>query len=223
MTSDLSRWTARENPGQSSLVGTSTLIEPFSAKLHGDELFAAVAGDGNAELWAYIPSGPYDDVSSFLGFLAVAESKLGWRVMVIRNKASGEILGMFSIMRIRSQEGSAEVGFVLFGPRLKRSTIATEALFLLASHLFDELGYRRFEWKCDNGNLASKRAAERFGFLYEGLFRNDMVVKGRNRDTAWYAMTCEDWPGIKNRYTRWLSPENFSADGGQRVKLADML
>ena len=122
-------------------------------------------------------------------------------------------------MRIRPAQGSAEIGCVIFGHALKRTAAATEVVYLTASYLFDWLGYRRYEWKCNNENEASKRAAERFGFRFEGIFRNDMVVKGKNRDTAWFAMTDEDWQTLKPSYEAWLAPENFDAEGNQKTRL----
>ena len=126
---------------------------------------------------------------------------------------------MAGYMRIREKHGSAEIGCVAFGRDLRRSPEATEAMSLMASHIFDELGYRRYEWKCHNGNAASRRAAKRFGFKFEGVFRNDMVVRGKNRDTAWFAMTDEDWPANKSAFEAWLSPSNFDAAGQQKKKL----
>jgi len=139
--------------------------------------------------------------------------------MIIRQAQGGDILGMSSYMRIREPHGSVEIGCVAFGPDLKRSAEATEAMSLMAGHVFDELGYRRYEWKCHNDNAASRRAAERLGFAFEGVFRNDMVVKGQNRDTAWFAVTDDDWPTIDAAFTAWLDPQNFDAFAAQRSKL----
>ena len=125
-------------------------------------------------------------------------------------------------MRLRPEYGSAEIGCVIFGDKLQKTRAATETLYLFAKHVFEDLGYRRFEWKCDNGNVASKRAAERFGFKFEGIFRNDMIVKGRNRDTAWYAMTDDDWTAVKARFETWLSPENFGFNSLQKKALSDL-
>jgi RimJ/RimL family protein N-acetyltransferase len=138
--------------------------------------------------------------------------------MVIRAGGTGDVLGMCTYMRIREAHGSAEIGCVAFGPRLKRTPEATEALWLMAAHVFD-LGYRRYEWKCNNDNLASKRAAERFGFRFEGLFRNDMVTKGRSRDTAWYAMLDSEWPVRRAAFDAWLDPSNFTAESVQKTPL----
>ena len=132
------------------------------------------------------------------------------------------MLGMASYMRIRPEHGSAEVGFVCFSKAMQRTPAATEAMYLMARHLFDDLGYRRYEWKCDNANEKSRRAAERLGFAFEGVFRQDMVMKGRNRDTAWYSMLDTEWPAAKAAFEAWLAPENFDGEGRQRNKLADI-
>jgi len=131
------------------------------------------------------------------------------------NKAAG----VAALMRIEPQHGSIEVGHVLFSPRLQRTTAATEAIVLMMRRVFDELGYRRFEWKCDNLNAPSHAAAKRFGFKYEGLFRQHMVTKGRNRDTAWYSMLDAEWRALEPEFTRWLDPDNFDTDGRQRTRL----
>lgn len=214
----LATWTPRPTPGLTDLLGQRVRLEPLHWPAHADGLFAATAGAANAAIWDWMPTGPFLKPSQLQAFLATGAMNDGWRTLVIRGQATGDILGMTTYMRIREAHGSAEIGCVAFGPNLKRTPEATEALFLMAAHVF-ALGYRRYEWKCDNGNLASKRAAERFGFAFEGLFRNDMVVKGRSRDTAWYAMTDADWPRIRTALEGWLAPENFATDGAQKRPL----
>jgi RimJ/RimL family protein N-acetyltransferase len=217
--SDLATWTRRPTPGLVPLAGRLVRLEPLDLAVHGDGLFAAVGGDANAGLWEWMPVGPFAAREDLLCFLAAQHAQEGWRTMVIRLHATGNVLGMCTFMRIREAHGSAEIGCVAFGSKLKRTPEATEALYLMAAHAFD-LGYRRYEWKCDSANLASKRAAERFGFAFEGVFRNDMVTKGRSRDTAWYAMTDADWPGIASALEGWLAPSNFATeDGAQRRTL----
>ncbi len=217
--SDLSTWTRRPPPGLEPLAGRLVRLEPLDAGAHGEALFAAVGGAANAGIWEWMPVGPFAAREELLGFLAAQLAQEAWRTMVIRAGGTGDVLGMCTYMRIREAHGSAEIGCVAFGPGLKRTPEATEALWLMAAHVFD-LGYRRYEWKCNNDNLASKRAAERFGFRFEGLFRNDMVTKGRSRDTAWYAITDADWPGIASALEGWLAPSNFAAeDGAQRRTL----
>ncbi len=215
----LSKWTARERPGQWPLPGMRVVLEPLDWAAHLEGLFEAVAAPAVSDIWTYMPLGPFESASEFQKTFEFVAQDLGWEVMVIRAATGGEILGMSSYMRIREAHGSAEIGCVAFGPALKRSAEATEAMSLMAEHLFDELGYRRYEWKCHNENAASKRAAERFGFRFEGIFRNDMVVRGKNRDTAWFAMTDEDWPAVKSAYKAWLAPKNFDAVGQQKKRL----
>ncbi|RYG38005.1 MAG: N-acetyltransferase [Burkholderiales bacterium] len=211
---DLSTWTPRPAPGGDVLTGARVRLEPLDWDRHGAGVFAAVGGEDNAAIWEWMPVGPWETASSLGEFLAGQFDKLRWRTLVIRNLMSGEILGMATYMNIREAHGAAEIGCVAFGPKLKRSAEATEALTLMAAHTFD-LGYRRYEWKCNSLNAASKRAAERFGFTYEGVFRNDMVTKGKSRDTAWYSITDTEWPGVKAALGRWLAPSNFAADGTQ--------
>lgn len=215
----LSDWSRRERPGQWPLSGARVVLEPLDWAQHGEGLYEAVASPKVADIWDYMPIGPFDSLAIFQKTFEYAGSKFGWETLVIRRVSDDKILGMSSYMRIREEHGSAEIGCVAFGRALKRTPDASEAMFLMARHVFDELGYRRYEWKCHNENAASRRAAARFGFAFEGVFRNDMVVKGKNRDTAWFAMTDQDWPAIKSAFEAWLSPDNFDADGAQKRKL----
>lgn len=212
---DLSTWTKRETPGLVALDGVRVRLEPLDWEVHGAGLFAAVGGQQREPLWQYMPVGPFTDESSLEKFLAHARDSEGWRTMVVRRTDTAEILGMATYMRIREAHGSAEIGCVAFGDKLKRTPEATEAFALMAGHVFDGLGYRRYEWKCNFSNEASKRAAERFGFAFEGVFRNDMVTKGKSRDTAWYSITDMEWPAIRAALDQWLAPANFAPDGGQ--------
>lgn len=217
MMADLSGWTTCDMPGDKTLVGRYGCLESYEGDRHLGGLFAAICGDGNDGLWRYIPLGPFETAADLDAALCYAQQHLGWKTLTIQR--GDTVLGMASFMRIRPEHGSAEVGCVVFGPSLQRTRIATEAIYLMGKHLFDDLGYRRFEWKCNNANEASKRAALRFGFRFEGVFRNDMVVKGKNRDTAWYAMTNDDWPQVKRAFETWLSPDNFDDKDQQRGRL----
>jgi RimJ/RimL family protein N-acetyltransferase len=213
--SDLSKWTTRATPGLAVLEGAHTRVEPLDWARHGEGLFAATGGETNAGIWDWMPVGPFPDPESLRRLLEAMHKTEGWRTLVIHDRRSGEILGMATFMRIREAHGSAEIGCVAFGPKLKRTRHATEAQALMASHLFDDLGYRRYEWKCNVDNAASKRAAERFGYVSEGIFRNDMVTKGRSRDTAWYSITGAEWPALKLALDQWLADDNFATDGAQ--------
>jgi len=217
---DLSHWTPRPTPGLSILSGRRVRLEPLDPAGHGDGLFATIGGADNS-LWEWMPVGPFATREALLGFLETQMQTEGWRCMTIRAAASGEVLGMAAYMRIREAHGSAEIGCVAFGPKLRRTPEATEALYLMADHVF-ALGYRRYEWKCNVENIASKRSAERFGFVFEGIFRNDMVTKGRSRDTAWYAITDADWPRLRAALELWLAPDNFATDGSQTRTLESL-
>ena len=217
---DLSHWTPRPTPGLSILSGRRVRLEPLDPAGHGDRLFATIGGADNS-LWEWMPVGPFATREALLGFLETQMQTEGWRCMTIRAAASGEVLGLAAYMRIREAHGSAEIGCVAFGPELRRTPEATEALYLMADHVF-ALGYRRYEWKCNVENIASKRSAERFGFVFEGIFRNDMVTKGRSRDTAWYAITDADWPRLRAALELWLAPDNFATDGSQMRTLESL-
>jgi len=216
---DLSAWTKRPPPGLAALSGERVRLEPLDWGAHATGLFSAVGGTDNAGIWEWMPVGPFLEPDALNAMLADNREREGWKTMVIRRRTDGEvgseILGMATYMRIREAHGSAEIGCVAFGPKLKRTPEATEAFALMAAHVFDDLGYRRYEWKCNFDNLASKRAAERFGFTFEGVFRNDMVAKGRSRNTAWYSITDAEWPPLKAALGQWLAPGNFGPDGGQ--------
>ena len=219
---DLANWTPRQRPGLRALHGQLVRLEPLDWVRHGQGLFAAVAGERNLSLWDYMPFGPFPQYEPFEQMLNRARAEQGWETLVIVDAPSTQVLGMASYMRIREEHGSAEVGCVAFGDRLKRTPQATEALLLMAAHVFDDLDYRRYEWKCNNANLASKRAAGRFGFSFEGVFRNDMVTKSRNRDTAWYSIIDSEWPIIREVLKNWLAASNFDQHGQQIVRLEDL-
>jgi RimJ/RimL family protein N-acetyltransferase len=211
---DLSSWTPRPTPGLAVLAGTRVRLEPLDWEKHGAGLFAAVGGEANTGIWTWMPVGPFPTPEALGGFLAGVAKAEGWKTLAILSQATGEVLGTASYMHIREAHGSAEIGCVAFGPKLRRTPEATEALALMARHVFD-LGYRRYEWKCNQKNEASKRSAERFGYVFEGIFRNDMVMKGRSRDTAWYSIKDDEWPKLDKALAEWLAASNFGSDGGQ--------
>ena len=184
-------------------------------------LFAAIGGPRDADLWRHIPFGPFANAEEFGAAMARANEQNGWRTMLI-SAPTGAVTGMASYMRIRPSAGSIEVGCIVFSKALQRIPAATEAMYLMARHIFDDLGYRRYEWKCNNENEASKSAAVRLGFSFEGVFRQDMVMKGRNRDTAWFSMLDSEWPQAKAAFETWLAAENFDETGSQQRSLADI-
>jgi RimJ/RimL family protein N-acetyltransferase len=173
--------------------------------------------------WTYLPNGSYRDAGELRAWLALAQRSEDPLWFTLVPLASAHPAGLASYMRITPEHGVIEIGGIWFGASLRRSTAASEAIYLLAAHAFDELGYRRLEWKCDELNRPSRRAAERFGFRFEGVFRQHMVIKGRNRDTAWYAITDEAWPAVRDGFRAWLDPDNFDAEGRQRRRLEALI
>jgi RimJ/RimL family protein N-acetyltransferase len=220
--SGLSAWSARPPPERRIHAGRYVRLEPLDLAAHGDDLFEAGSGPEAERLWRYLSDQPYPDRVSFEKWLKRAAATDDPLFFAVVDNATGRVEGRLSFMRIDTANGVAETGHILFGPRLARTRAASEAIYLQARHVFDDLGYRRLEWKCDNANEASKRSALRFGFTFEGVFRQHMIVKGRNRDTAWFAMLDHEWPERKAAFERWLAPENFDEAGRQRLSLSAM-
>ena len=200
------------------MVGRWCRVEPLAPARHAENLFAAYALDREGRGWTYFPYGPFDDRPAFRAWLDDMATKDDPLFHAIVDE-SGQAVGLAALMRISPDTGSIEVGHVHFSPRLQQKRAATEAMYLMMRRAFDELGYRRYEWKCDSLNEPSKRAAERLGFTYEGTFRQHIVCKGRNRDTAWYSIVDSEWPAIRNALEAWLEPGNFDAAGRQRKGL----
>jgi RimJ/RimL family protein N-acetyltransferase len=186
----------------------------LSAERHGKALSRAVLG--HDEVWRWLSDGPYAREEDLAEALAAKETGTAARFFAIVPAETEAAVGYASLMRIDPANGVIEVGNVMFSPALQRTPSATEAMYLMARYVFEELGYRRYEWKCNAVNLPSRRAAERLGFTFEGVFRQHMVIKGQNRDTAWYAMLDGEWPERKRAFEAWLAPENFDAEGRQR-------
>lgn len=216
--SDLARWTPRPLPERRVLEGRYCRLEPLDAARHGDQLFAASMAPGAEERHRYLFEAPMER-APFQVWLEGRATSQDPLFFVVIDKATGRVEGRQTLMRIDPAHGVIEIGSILWGPAMARSRIATEALFLFAAYAFDELGYRRFEWKCNDRNEPSKRAALRFGFAYEGLFRQHMVAKGENRDTAWFSMIDPEWPALRAGYEAWLDPGNFDSNGQQRARL----
>ena len=206
------------------LRGSHVLLRPVNPATDAEPLYAAShAPEGDAAIWTYLPYGPYehaDHMRQLLRWAASSEDPLFFALVRLPDERP---LGLASYLRLEPEFGVIEIGHIWFGVPLQRTTAATEAIYLLARHAFDDLGYRRLEWKCDALNAASRRAAERFGFSFEGVFRNHMVIKGRNRDTAWYAITDDEWPAVRTGFQSWLAPENFDHDGHQKRRLRDLI
>ncbi len=214
----LSDWTTRQRPAAVNLSGQYCDLAPLNVARHGEDLYKMLNDDKNIQGWTYLSYGPFTSLKAFLTWLTQAAEQTDPLFFVITDKHH-QPLGLFSLLRINEAMGSVEIGHVHYSPTLKRSVIATEAMYLLLRHVFSDLGYRRCEWKCDALNDKSRRAAKRYGFQFEGIFRQAMIYKGRNRDTAWFAMIDKDWPAIQTAYTAWLTPENFDQNGIQRSRL----
>jgi RimJ/RimL family protein N-acetyltransferase len=217
VTTDLSGWTSPPFPPRKVLEGQYCRLEPLDAARHGADIAAAFAGAD--EVWAYLPVQPPESPAAYEKFLTSMVERSDIVPYAVIDKADGKAKGHLWLMEIRPAHGVFEVGFITYSPAIQRTRIATEAIYLCGRRGFD-LGYRRFEWKCNNLNEPSKRAAVRFGFSYEGLFRQHMVVKGQNRDTAWFSILDWEWPARRAAFERWLAPENFD-NGRQKRALAD--
>lgn len=213
------KWTPRARPDQSPLTGRYAAVLRLDPAAHGDDLFAAFATDPSGAMWTYMPNGPFTDRAVFAAFLAGAAVSTDPLFYAIINKATGRAEGFASYLRIDPAAGSTEVGFIAMSPLLQKTRVASEAMYLMMAHAMDDLGYRRYEWKCDNLNAPSKRAAGRYGFTAEGVFRQATMYKGRNRDTAWFSILDGEWAEVKAGFAAWLEPDNFDADGVQREAL----
>ena len=213
---DLSAWTGVPRPGRVVLDGRYARLEPLDAARHGADLLRVAQAEGAEARFRYLAEEPPADRDSFERWLLPAAASADPLFFAVVDRETGRAEGRQALMRIDPAHGVIEIGGILWGPAIARTRIATEAAYLSARHVFDTLGYRRFEWKCDEGNEASKRAARRFGFAFEGVFRQHMVVKARNRDTAWFAMTDGDWQRLRSGYEAWLRPENFDAEHRQK-------
>jgi RimJ/RimL family protein N-acetyltransferase len=208
---------AKGAPERIVLEGRYVRLEPLDNQ-HAADLYAVSIGEGVPERYRWLPSDPPASVHTVSDWIETTKTSADRYVAVV-DKASGKAVGRQGWLRIFPQHASIEIGGIYWGLPMARTPLATEALYLFARHAFDDLGYRRFEWKCNNRNEPSKAAAKRFGFQYEGLFRQDMIVKGESRDTAWFSIIDSEWPTLRAAYQRWLAPDNFGADGVQKSKL----
>jgi RimJ/RimL family protein N-acetyltransferase len=205
-----------------TLTGQHVLLVPLDAEQHGDALYEATHGPEKDRLWLYLFDGPFPDSASFRAALAQKARSLDPLFFAIVDQTSKRAMGYAAYLRIEPTHGCVEVGHIVYAPALQRTRGATEAMYLMAKYVFDDLGYRRYEWKCNALNAPSRRAALRLGFTFEGIFRQHMIVKGRNRDTAWFSMLDSEWPARKAAFERWLDPANFDAAGRQRVALSTL-
>jgi RimJ/RimL family protein N-acetyltransferase len=217
---DLSNWQGVSRPERTPHDGLYARLEPLDPARHGADLLASGQAPGAEDRFRYLFEEPPTDKAAFTVWLEKVAASADPMFFAVIDKSTGKAEGRQALMRIDPVHGVIEIGSILWGPAIARTRVATEALYLFASRAFDTLGYRRFEWKCNNLNEPSKRAALRFGFTFEGVFRQHMVVKGKSRDTAWFAMIDRDWPALKANYVRWLQPANFDQAGRQLTKLA---
>lgn len=210
---------AKGHPQRQVLEGRYVRLEPLGPE-HAADLWAASNDTGAAERYRYLFSHAPASLAEMEARIHQSLSENDPLAFAVVDRATGRAGGQQSLMRIVPEHGVIEIGAIYWGPGVARTRLATEALYLFARHSFDELGYRRFEWKCNNANLPSKRAAERFGFSFEGIFRQHMIIKGENRDTAWFSMLDSEWPVRKAGFERWLDEGNFDAAGNQKTPLS---
>lgn len=217
----LPNWQPRLPPEATVLIGRTCRLEPLDPARHADDLCHAFLQPEAATVWTYLPSGPFSATQSntFRQHLADISGQADPLHFAVIDQQTQQAIGSVALMRIDATNGVAEIGAVTFSPQLQHTTAATEAHFLLLQYLFDTLDYRRCEWKCDQLNAPSRKAATRLGFQFEGLFRQILVYKGRNRDTAWHSIIDSEWPAIRAALICWLAPDNFTADGQQKKSL----
>jgi RimJ/RimL family protein N-acetyltransferase len=211
-----------ERPIARQLAGRHVTLTALDPGAHARSLYEGSHGPDADALWHYLADGPYDSLDSFTASLAPKAASSDPLFFAIVDNASGDAVGYASFMRIEPQHRVIEVGSILYTRRLQHTAGGTEAMYLMAREAFDTLCYRRYEWKCNQFNEPSLRAAARLGFMFEGAFRQHMIVKGRSRDTAWFSMLDTEWPRAKRAFEAWLAPSNFDANGQQREKLADI-
>ena len=218
----LPNWSPRSPPPRTAMRGRLCTVEPLDPERHAAQLFAAYAEDTEGRLWTYLPRGPYTSLDEYRRWTEDAAGRDDPLTHAILDNATGAAVGTAAYMRIEPAVGVIEIGSITYSPRLQRRPAATEAMYLMMRRVFDELGYRRYEWKCDSLNAPSRAAARRLGFRYEGLFRQATMTRGRNRDTAWFSVIDREWPALRQAFERWLDPANFDATGQQRQGLANL-
>ncbi len=215
-------WTSCLQPTKAALVGRCCTAEPIDPDRHAADLHQANCKDLDARIWTYLAYGPFDNQNEYTDWInqqCLGDDPVFYAII---DNDSNKAVGVASYLRLQPEVGVIEVGHINFSPELQKTVAATEAMFLMMNHVFDDLGYRRYEWKCDALNELSRRAASRLGFTYEGIFRQATMYKGRNRDTAWFAMIDQEWPALKQAFVQWLDPGNFGQDGAQKEQLSKL-
>ena len=210
-------------PPLTAMEGAFCRVEPINPDVHAADLYEANTTDAEDRMWTYLPYGPFASFEAYRNWMDATCTGNDPLFHAIIDRSTGKAIGVASLMRIDPAWGCIEVGHIAYSPLLQRTPAATEAMFLMMSRVFDGLGYRRYEWKCDALNAGSCGAATRLGFTFEGVFRQAAIYKGRNRDTAWYSITDEEWPAIRSAFQRWLDPQNFDDAGMQRQNLRDLI
>jgi RimJ/RimL family protein N-acetyltransferase len=216
-------WTSAKTPPRTPIGGRYCAVEPIDPARHAADLFEAISEDKEGRMWTYMAYGPFPTLADYEGWITsscLSDDPLFFAIIETKTQRAA---GVASLMRIDSRSGVVEVGGIHYAPRLMRTRAATEAMYLLMRRVFVELGYRRYEWKCDALNEPSRRAAQRLGFTFEGLFRQATVYKGRNRDTAWFSILDREWPALDRAYTQWLDEANFDEEGMQRRSLNELI
>lgn len=221
--SEVPNWSGVKKPTLKIMQGNYCVLEVLDIDKHGEKLYQALNKDNKGESWTYLPIGPFATSKEFNAWLKQFSSKDDTLVYVVLDINSKQPLGMASYLRMEPTHGVIEVGAIHYSKELKNTAAATEVMYLMMAYVFDDLHYRRYEWKCNTLNEASKSAALRLGFKFEGIFRQSNVFKNRNRDTAWYSIIDSEWPDIKKRFQAWLSPDNFDAEGKQIKRICDII
>jgi RimJ/RimL family protein N-acetyltransferase len=216
-------WTTRPRPPRTPIEGRYCRVEPLDPDRHAAQLHAANSEAPDHRSWTYLTAEEFADVGSYARWLGQVSADDDSLFHAIIDRASGHAVGVAAYLRIDPGNGAIEVGHINYSPRLKQTRAATEAMFLLMRRAFDELGYRRYEWKCDSLNEPSRHAAARLGFQFEGIFRQAVVYKNRNRDTAWFSILDSEWPVLRGAFQQWLAPDNFDEKGHQRRALAHLI
>ncbi|MBO0738070.1 MAG: GNAT family N-acetyltransferase [Alphaproteobacteria bacterium] len=216
----LLQWSARPRPPRTAMQGRFCRVEPIDAARHGADLHTAYLLDKEGRNWTYLPYGPFPRFDDYRDWLERASDTDDPLFHAVIDGRSAQAVGVTSYMRIEGAAGVIEVGGINYAPPLQRTPAGTEAMYLMMRRVFDELGYRRYEWKCDSLNAPSRAAAQRLGFRYEGMFRQASVYKARNRDTCWFSILDGEWPALKRRFESWLDPANFDTAGRQRRSLS---
>ncbi|MFI7337688.1 GNAT family N-acetyltransferase [Streptomyces sp. NPDC050085] len=215
-------WSPRQPPAAVTLTGAFCRLEPLDAARHAADLYAAYSSGADGRDWTYLSVGPFGDAQEYRRFAEAAAVGTDPRHYAVIDLGRGTAVGTLSLMRQDPANGVVEVGNVMFSPLMKRSPISTEAQFLAMRYVFEDLGYRRYEWKCDSLNSPSRTTAQRLGFTFEGVFRQAVVYKNRSRDTAWFSVVDGEWPTVEKAFEAWLAPDNFDAQGIQRRSLAEV-